>query len=79
MSEIKKKLNSMKNRSAHYEFYILNDVLEKHSPESLDLLLNVINKYDQLARNNLSYKMQLEGIKYRQEHKKWDYPKKNQW
>ena len=70
-SEIKSKLTQMKDRECHFEFNILFDSLKKHDPESLDILLNVIKKYDVLSRKCLSLTNKLDNKRYREEQQKW--------
>lgn len=69
--DIKNKLDSMKNRDLHFEFYQLADILIEHQPESLDLLLNVINKYDSLARKEYGQRRTIENLKRKHEMSAW--------
>ena len=69
--DIKNKLAQMKNRDCHYEFRVITDILIKHDPEALDLMLNIINKYDLLARRCLSYENKLNNKEYRKESQRW--------
>lgn len=69
--DIKNKLNTMKNRDLHFEFYQLADILIEHQPEALDLLLNVINKYDAIARKEYGQRKTIENLKRKQEMSAW--------
>lgn len=76
-TEIKRKLNEMRNREAHFEFRIITDIVKKHSPEDLDVVLNLIKKYDVLARKCISVENQLNNKKYREDQSKWGIHEKN--
>jgi len=69
--DIKNKLNTMKNRDLHFEFYQLADILIEYRPDALDLLLNVINKYDSIARKEYGQRITIENYKRKQEMSAW--------
>lgn len=69
--DIKNKLDSMKNRDLHVEFYQLADILIEHQPEALDILLKVINIYDQVARKEYGQRRTIENLKRKQEMSAW--------
>lgn len=69
--EIVAKLNEMKDRSCHYEFIVLVDLIKECDPKSLDLMLNIIKKYDALSRKCFGLQAKLNNFGYRDEMQKW--------
>jgi hypothetical protein len=74
LKSIRAKLQSMKDRKCHEDFYRLADnLIETDSIEMLPVLLNVINKYDSLSRYKISLENKLNNIQYKLDRLKDDY------
>ena len=69
--DIRSKLNQMHNRTCVEDFVRLTDfILATGKLEMLPVLLNVINKFDSISRNNYGLLKRIENMQYKIDSKK---------
>lgn len=69
--DIRSKLSQMHNKNCEEDFIRLTDfILATGKLDMLPVLLNVINKYDSVCRNNYGLRKQVENLNYMRESQK---------